>query len=134
MFNQEPEFDHRDADLSGGEWITHTPSVEQLADGGSIHQLGWLAFSGNPEPCLDKLLLVALHTERLIETLHLLLVRSVKPVAETRLELMYQLGIELLVVNLPCARIIDVTYLEAEPATVARVVGQEMLLVTCGTE
>ena len=79
---------HCHADLAGGEGITHTPSVEQLADGGCIHQLGRFTFLGYPESRLDKLLFVALHSERLVEALHLLLVCRVKPVTEAMLELM----------------------------------------------
>ena len=64
--------------------MTDVTAVEQLADGGRIHQFHWVTLAGRPQTGADKLLLVALKPEGGVEQFHSPLLVGVEPVAEAR--------------------------------------------------
>ena len=64
--------------------MTDVTAVEQLADGGRVHQLHGVTLAGRPQTGADKLLLVALKPERGVEQFHAPLLVGVEPVAEAR--------------------------------------------------
>ena len=66
--------------------------------------------------------------------LHPLLFRLVEPVGKTVVILITQLGIELLIIQIPGPRVVDVLHSETEPSTVTGVISQETILITRGTK
>ena len=107
---------------------------DQYRDHRGTHQFRGLADTGLPQTVTDQLLLDADDMEGLVEALHPLLFLFVKPELEPLEILIPQLGIQLIVVDTPCPWVVDMTDTETEPPAITRTVGEELLLITCGTE
>ena len=123
---------HDQGDATRGDGLTTVG--DHLGDGGCVEALEGLAGLGLAEATADELFFVGHNAEILVLLLHALFFMLVEPVAEAVVILVAQLGIELLVVEVPGAGVVDVVHAETEPATVAGVVGEEALLVAGGAE
>ena len=120
---------HDDAYFPRIESAPHHAAIDVLADAGSIHQRDFVSSAWRAQPRANQLLLVALYAECLVLLLHDALFVRVEPIAETLPKFVTQLGIELVLVDAPRARIVNLSHLEAEPTTVACFIAEEVLLV-----
>ena len=107
---------------------------DNLCDGGRVEPLEGLTGLGLTEATADELLLVGHNTEILVLLLHALFFGFIKPIGKAIIVLVAQLGIELLIVKIPGAWVVNIGHTETEPTAIAGVIGQEALLIARGTE
>ena len=134
VFPFESHLPHDVSDLPGRDLAAQMSATEEDGDHRRVHLFRNLTVLRFPQPVTDQLFLDAGEPEGFVEPFHPLFLFLVKPELETVQVLVPQLGIELIVVQVPLSRVIDMAHLKAQPSAVTRLVGQKPLFVAGGTE